>query len=175
MVTDETKLIDGVTCVVVIDTVSEDGAALEITGDWFAQDLAGNVWYCGEISRNYEIFEGDVPEEPELVDIEGSWKAGRDGAEAGILLPFAPVVGETIRQEIAYGEAEDVITVESLTETEATPGGACDGNCLMTSDYTPLEPGVSENKFYAPGIGMIAEVDPETGDRVELMEFTTAP
>ena len=45
----------------------------------------------------------------------------------------------------------------------------------MTSDYTPLEPDVSENKFYAPGIGMIAEVDPETGDRVELMEFTSAP
>ncbi len=175
VVTDETKLIDGVTCVVVIDTVSEDGAALEITGDWYAQDLAGNVWYCGEISRNYEIFAGDVPEEPELVDIDGSWKAGRDGAEPGILLPFAPVVGETMRQEIAYGEAEDVITVESLTETEAAHGGACIGNCLMTSDYTPLEPGVSENKFYAPGIGMIAEVDPATGDRVELMEFTNVP
>ena len=45
----------------------------------------------------------------------------------------------------------------------------------MTSDYTPLEPGVSENKFYAPGIRMIAEVDPVTGDRVELMEFTSVP
>jgi hypothetical protein len=100
--------------------------------------------------------------------------AQASAAEPGILLPFAPVVGETIRQEIAYGEAEDVITVESLTETEATPGGACNGDCLMTSDYTPLEPGVSENKFYASGIGMIAEVDPESGDRVELMEFTTA-
>jgi len=174
VVTDETKLIDGVTCVVVIDTVSEDGTALEITGDWYAQDLTGNVWYCGEISRNFEVIEGDDPDDPELVDIEGSWKAGRDGSEPGILLPFAPVVGETIRQEIAYGEAEDVITVESLTETEATPGGACNGDCLMTSDYTPLEPGVSENKFYASGIGMIAEVDPESGDRVELMEFTTA-
>ena len=175
VVTDETKLIDGITCVVVIDTVSENGAALEITGDWYAQDLAGNVWYCGEISRNYEVFGGDMPAVPELVDIEGSWKAGRDGAEPGILLPFAPIVGETIRQEIDYGEAEDAITVESLTETENTPGGSCAGDCLMTSDYTPLEPDVSENKFYAPGIGMIAEVDPETGERVELMEFTSAP
>ena len=175
LVTDETKLIDGITCVVVSDTVSEEGLALEITGDWYAQDLTGNVWYCGEISQNFEVFEGDVPETAELVDIDGSWKAGRDGSEAGILLPFAPVVGETIRQEVAYGEAEDVITVESLTETEATPGGACNGDCLMTSDYTPLEPDVSENKFYAPGIGMIAEVDPVTGDRVELMEFTSVP
>ncbi|MFQ5982926.1 MAG: hypothetical protein ACE5KS_06090 [Woeseiaceae bacterium] len=175
VVTDQTKLIEGITCVVVIDTVSEDGQALEITQDWYAQDLIGNVWYCGEISRNNEIFEGDDPETPELVDIDGSWKAGREGSEAGILLPFAPIVGETIRQEVAYGEAEDVIRVESLSATEATPGGACDGTCLMTTDFTPLEPDVAENKFFAPGLGMIAEVNPDTGDRVELTEFTSAP
>ena len=175
VITDQTKLIDGITCVVVIDTVSEDGVVVEITGDWYAQDLTGNVWYCGEISRNFEVFAGDVPEEPELVDIDGSWKAGRDGSEAGILLPFAPVVGETIRQELAYGEAEDVVRIESLDATETTPGGACDGDCLMTTDFTPLEPGVAENKFYAPGLGLIVEVDLETGDRVELVEFTSVP
>ena len=174
-VTDQTKLIDGITCVVAIDTASEDGVVVEITGDWYAQDVTGNVWYCGEISRNFEVFAGDVPEEPELVDIDGSWKAGRDGSEAGILLPFAPVVGETIRQEVAYGEAEDAITIESLSETEASPGGACVANCLMTTDFTPLEPDVAENKFYAPGLGLIVEVDLETGDRVELVEFTSVP
>ncbi len=174
-VTDQTKLIDGITCVVATDTASEDGVVVEITGDWYAQDVTGNVWYCGEISRNFEIFAGDVPEEPELVDIDGSWKAGRDGSEAGILLPFAPVVGETIRQEVAYGEAEDAITIESLSETEASPGGACVANCLMTTDFTPLEPDVAENKFYAPGVGLIVEVDLETGDRVELVEFTSVP
>jgi hypothetical protein len=167
-VTDQTKLIDGITCVVATDTASEDGVVVEITGDWYAQDLTGNVWYCGEISRNFEVFAGDVPEEPELVDIDGSWKAGRDGSEAGILLPFTPVVGETIRQEVAYGEAEDAITIESLRETEASLGGACVANCLMTRDFTPLEPDVAENKFYAPGLGLIVEVDLETGDRVEL-------
>jgi len=174
-VTDQTKLIDGITCVVATDTASENGVVVEITGDWYAQDLTGNVWYCGEISRNFEVFAGDVPEEPELVDIDGSWKAGRDGSEAGILLPFTPVVGETIRQEVAYGEAEDAITIESLSETEASPGGACVANCLMTRDFTPLEPDVAENKFYAPGLGLIVELDPETGDRVELVEFTSVP
>ena len=174
-VTDQTKLIDGITCVVVTDTASEDGVVVETTGDWYAQDVTGNVWYCGEISRNFEVFAGDVPEEPELVDIDGSWKAGRDGSEAGILLPFIPVVGETIRQEVAYGEAEDAITIESLSETEASIGGACVANCLMTRDFTPLEPDVAENKFYAPGLGLIVEVDLETGDRVELVEFISVP
>jgi hypothetical protein len=172
VVTAETKLIDGVTCVVVVDTASEDGETVEITRDWYAQDMDGNVWYCGEIARNFEVFEGDDPETPELVDIDGSWKAGRDGAEPGILLPFDPQVDEVIRQEVAYGEAEDIIRIDSVTATESAPGGECDGDCLMTTDYTPLEPDVEENKFYAPGIGLIVEVDVETGDRVELATFT---
>ena len=172
VVTSETKLIDGVTCVVVIDTASEEDVVVEITRDWYAQDLAGNVWYCGEIARNFEVFEGDDPETPELVDIDGSWKAGRDDSEPGILLPFSPQVGDVIRQEVSYGEAEDVIRIESLTETESSEAASCDGNCLMTADFTPLEPGVLENKFYAPGIGLIVEVNPEEGERVELVEFS---
>jgi hypothetical protein len=175
VVTDQTKLIDGITCVVVIDTVSEDGVPIEVTRDWYAQDQIGNVWYCGEIARNFEVFEGDEPAAAELVDIDGSWKAGRDGSEAGVLLPFAPIVGETIRQEVAYGEAEDVVRIDSLNATETAPGASCAGNCLMTTDFTPLEPDVAENKFYAPGIGLIVEVDPDAGDRVELVEFTPAP
>lgn len=173
-VTGETKLIDGVTCVVIVDTAMEDGAVVEITRDWYAQDVSGNVWYCGEIARNFELFDGDEPQEPELVDIDGSWKAGREGAEPGILLPSNPEVGEIIRQEVFFGEAEDVIEVLSVTATETSPGGSCAGDCLMTADTTPLEPDVEENKFYAPGIGLIVEIDVETGDRVELVEFTPA-
>jgi hypothetical protein len=171
-VTDETKLIDGITCIVVVDTAVEDGVVVEITRDWYAQDVSGNVWYCGEIARNFELFEDDEPPEPELVDIDGSWKSGREGAEAGISLPFSPEVGDIIRQEVFFGEAEDVIEILSITATETSPGGACAGDCLMTADTTPLEPDVEENKFYAPGIGLIVEIDVESGDRVELVEFT---
>jgi len=172
IVTAETKLIEGVTCVVVVDTAFEDGIPIEITRDWYAQDVDGNVWYCGEISRNFEVFEGDDPETPELVDIDGSWKSGRDGAEAGMLLPFDPQPGAVFRQEVSYGEAEDVIRIESITETEASNGGSCNGDCLLTTDYTPLDPEVEENKYYAPGTGLIVEIDLETGDRVELEEFS---
>jgi hypothetical protein len=167
----ETKLIDGITCVTVNDVVTEDGVVIEDTDDWYAQDTDGNVWYCGEIAQNYELFEGDDPDVPELVDIEGSWKHGRDGAKAGLLIPFAPEPGETIRQEVLYGEAEDVIEVLSVTATETAPGGACTGDCLQTRDFTPLEPDAEEQKFYAPGIGLIVEADSESGDRLELVEF----
>ena len=171
-VTGDTKLIDGVTCIVVIDTATEDDVVVEVTDDWYAQDVDGNVWYCGEISENFEEFEGDETAEPELVDIDGSWKSGRDGAEAGILLPFDPQPGDVFRQEFAQTDAEDVIEVLAVDATEAARGGACAGNCLMTRDFTPLEPEAEENKFYVPGIGLIVEVDLESGDRVELASFT---
>ncbi|MEZ5598950.1 MAG: hypothetical protein R3E84_21685 [Pseudomonadales bacterium] len=32
---------------------------LEDTNDWMAQDIWGNMWYCGEEVKDYEIFEGD--------------------------------------------------------------------------------------------------------------------
>lgn len=172
VVTSDTKLIDGVTCIVVIDTAMEDGVVVEITNDWYAQDVVGNVWYCGEIAENFEEFEGDDTVGPELVDIDGSWKAGRDRAEAGMLLPVDPLVGAVFRQEYAQTDAEDVIEIIALDATETSPGASCAGTCLMTRDFTPLEPGVEENKFYAPGIGLIVEVNPATNERVELTEFT---
>ncbi len=167
----ETKLIDGITCVTVNDLVTEDGDVIEDTDDWFAQDVDGNVWYCGEISKNYELFEGDLPEVPELVDLEGSWKHARDGAKAGLLLPFTPTPGDVIRQEVKFTDAEDLVEILSTSATESAPGGSCAGNCLQTADFTPLEPDALEHKFYAPGIGLIVEVKPDTGERLELMEF----
>ena len=171
-VTGDTKLIDGVTCIVVIDIVTEDETVIEITNDWYAQDVDGNVWYCGEIAENFEEFDGDNTDGPELVDIDGSWKAGRDRAEPGVLLPLAPQVGDVIRQEVLQSDAEDVIEILAIDASESSPGAACAGTCLMTADFTPLEPGGLEHKFYAPGIGMIVETKPDTGERVELITFT---
>ena len=172
VVTGDTKLIDGITCIVVVDTAMEDDVVVEITNDWYAQDVDGNVWYCGEIAENFEEFDGDNTDGPELVDIDGSWKAGRDNAEPGILLPLEPEVGAVFRQEFAQTDAEDVIEILAIDATETSPGASCSGTCLQTRDFTPLEPDALEHKFYAPGIGLIVEIDPATGDRVELAEFT---
>ena len=169
-VTDKIKLIEGVTCRVVLDVVEEDGVVIEITDDWFAQDLDGNVWYCGESARDFETFEGDDPEEPELVKIEGSFKAGRVGAKSGIIMLADPQVGDSYREEVALGEAEDFAQVTSITGTESVPAVSCDADCLVTDNFTPIEPGVIEVKYYAPGVGLILEMVPG-GPRVELVEF----
>lgn len=171
-VTDRTKLIDGVECRVVNDVVREDGAVIEDTLDWYAQDLDGNVWYCGEDVRDFETFEGDEPPIPELVSTDGSFKAGRDGDQPGILVPAQPRVGDVYRQEVSLGNAEDVAQVISVTGSAVVPAAMCQGNCLVTRDFTPLEPGIAERKFYAPGIGPILELTAQ-GERVELVEFVT--
>lgn len=164
-VMEDTKEILGVTCAVVRDVVEEDGEVIEDTFDWYAQDVDGNVWYFGEIARNFE--------DGELVDIEGSWEAGVDGAKIGILMPSQPQVGSVYRQEFALGDAEDMGEVISLTESESTPAASCDGDCLQTRDFTPLEPDGQENKYYAPGVGLILEVDTESGERAaELVQMT---
>ena len=163
-VTEDTKEILGVTCAVVRDVVEEDGEVIEDTNDWYAQDKAGNVWYFGEIARNFE--------DGELHDLDGSWTAGEESAKIGILVPANPTVGEVYRQEFALAEAEDMGEVLSLDGTESVPAAECSGDCLVTRDYTPIEPDAEENKYYAPGIGLILEVDTETGERVELVEMS---
>jgi len=156
----ESKQILGVNCTVVRDTVYLDGEIVEDTHDWFAQDAEGNVWYFGEIALNYE--------DGELADVDGSWKAGVDGAQPGIVMPAALAPGQTFRQEFYLGEAEDFGTILSLNSPASVPYGDF-ANCLQTMDGTPMEPEAVEHKYYAPGIGVVLEVDIESGERVELV------
>ncbi len=182
-VLDKTKLIEGVTCIVVNDRGDEDGELVEDTDDWFGQRTDGTVDYCGEISKNFETFDGDNPMVAELVDIDGSWKAGRDGAKPGTLFPGLPTVGMVYRQEWAPGDAEDAATVLStnygfgsdpeLDESvpQALAALLCPGNtCVVTGEFSPLSPGGFERKYYATGIGLFLEVHPESGEIVQLVD-----
>jgi hypothetical protein len=162
-VTDETREIQGIEARVVHDVVTEDGEVVEDTYDWYAQDEDGNVWYLGEDTTAYE--DGEEPNK------EGSWEAGVDGAQAGILLPGEPGVGQTYRQEYLAGEAEDAGEVLSLDEQVEVPFGQFDG-VLMTKDFTPLEPKLLEHKFYARGVGPVLALAISGGtDREELVEL----
>lgn len=168
-VTTEIRTIEGVPCVTVTDVVEGDGLSVEITEDWFAQDLDGNVYYCGELVQNFEEQEDGVAE---LVDLDGSFKVGREFAKPGILMPAMPSVGQVNRQEFAPGEAEDIAEIVAVDGSISTPAASCDGDCVVTNESNPLEPGAFETKYYAPGIGFLVEIDPETGDRLELTSIT---
>jgi len=173
-VTDRTKLVEGITCVVVTDVVRASDGTIEDTEDWYAQDIQGNVWYCGESSQQKEIFDGDNPPKPELVAIDGSWKAGREGAKAGIVMFANPPVHKTYRQELFWTEAEDVARILATDADESVNGGAfkCNHACVETRDYSALEPDANEHKYYAPGVGLMLEVDLVNGARNELVSYT---
>ena len=160
-VTYNTRVIDGVTCVEVHDVVYTDGAVTEDTLDWFAQDSASNVWYFGE--STVEFVDG-LP-----ASLEGSWMAGVDGAKPGIVMQGNPMLGQFYRQEFLLGTAEDLAEVTGLNETVDVPAGHFDG-CLKFRETTPLEPDAMEDKFYAPGVGQILDIDLESGEHLELVQ-----
>ncbi len=183
----ETKLIEGVTCVVQRDLVKVDGVDLEDTDDWFAQRKDGTVEYCGEEVKDFETFAGDAPMDPELVSIDGSFKVGRDGDRPGTLFLASPEVGVTYRQEWSPGNAEDAATVISTTYhygddaeldtyvPEALADHLCDHDCVVTFDFSPLDPEALEHKFYARDIGLFLEVDLDGGDINQLVECNVDP
>ncbi len=162
-VTGDTREILGVECTVVRDTVYLDGEMIEDTLDYFAADSAGNVWYFGE--NTVEIEDGLV------INTAGAWIAGEDGAKPGIVMPAPPVVGVTYRQEFALGNAEDAAKVLKIGGTVIVPAGTF-SNCVRTADFTPISPGSLEHKFYAPGVGLVKELNPRTGEAVVLVEVT---
>jgi hypothetical protein len=154
----------GIVARVVHDRVTQAGRLVEDTLDWYAQDGDGNVWYLGEDTKEYE--DGKVSSR------KGSWEAGVDGAQAGVIMPARPRVGMTYRQEYRAGEAEDRGRVLSLGERAQVPAGAFEG-VLMTRDWTPLEPATVEHKFYARGTGPVLALDISGGSgREELLRFT---
>ena len=165
LVTSETKEILGVTCTVVLDRVWVDGELAEETLDWYAQDKAGNIWYFGEDSKDYE---GGV-----VVSTEGSWEAGVDGAKPGIVMLADPHPGDSYRQEYYEGEAEDMGKVLRLNASASVPFGDF-AQCLVTKEWTTLEPGVVEQKYYAPGVGLVLvrELRGKTIN-IELVDITT--
>jgi hypothetical protein len=162
LVTHQTRKVMGITATVVRDTETRDGAVVEATDDWYAQDRDGNVWYLGEDTK--AVKNGQLSP-------AGSWEAGVDGALPGIIMKANPQVGDAYRQEFYRGHAEDMGKVVRIGASETVPFRSLD-RLLVTQDWTPLEPDVVEEKFYAKGIGLVLETTVRGGSgRNELISY----
>jgi len=162
IVTNDTKVILGVTTTVVHDQVYENGVLAEDTFDWYAQDKAGNVWYFGEDTK-------ELDENGNVISTEGTWEAGVNGAEPGIVMEANPKKGDKYQQEFAADVAEDMAQVIGFVDSFCVSYG-CFNNVLVTKEWTPLERGVVENKYYAKGVGFIYGVMVKGGDeQIELV------
>ncbi len=185
-VTDETREIAGIETIVVRDTVYEGlpdvdgnpvGDRIEDTDDYYAIANNCDIWYLGEVSQNFE--------EGYLDNLDGSFIAGVDGAQAGIIMLGNPNVGDVYRQEFALGDAEDAAEVLSLgtdiydEDGELVefdnPAFNCEGMCLLTEDFIANEPDGTEFKYFKVGVGFVAEQLPEGEVVLKLLKVEMLP
>jgi hypothetical protein len=163
-VTRQVKRIEGVPCAVVEDRLYLSGRLAERTTDWYTQDRQGNVWYFGEATA-------ELDRAGRVTSREGSWQAGRDGAEPGIFMPARPQVGRSFRQEYLKGHAADHFRILDLHARVRVPY-VTSSNALLTMEWTPLEPGVIDHKLYVRGIGTVEEQTVKGGDEhLRLVSF----
>jgi len=163
-VLDKTKVLAGITARVVHDQVTRKGQVLENTYDWYAQDSHGNLWYLGEDTAEYE--------NGKLKTKEGTWAAGVDGAEPGVVVPASPKQGMRYREEYYAGHAEDGAEVLSANSQVQVPFGRF-RNAVLTRNFSSIEPTVEEMKLYAKGVGPVMELLVSGGSgRTELLSYT---
>jgi hypothetical protein len=162
-VTGKMKTIRGARCTAVDDRLYTRGRLAERTTDWYAQDADGNVWYFGEETA-------ELDKAGHVTSREGTWQAGVDGAEQGIVMPAHPRVGQSYRQENLAGHAEDHFAVLSVDASVVGPYTASP-HALLTKEWTPLEPGVLDHKLYVRGVGLVKEETIKGGsERWELSD-----
>jgi hypothetical protein len=92
-----------------------------------------------------------------VTSTEGSWEAGVNGAQPGVVMETPITVGHAYRQEYSSGVAEDLFEIIGTGESVSVPYGDFT-DTVTTREWTPLEPCFSENKYYALGAGLVRVV-----------------
>ena len=138
----DTAEIAGLVATQVQTTTSIDGVE-ERSTRFYAQDDAGNVWWVGEDS-------GPV-----------RWRAGVEGAEAGLAMPRFPRLGDGWRSYAVDGLPEASARVEQqgtdMVQTRSLEGqeGADDA---------------STRNFYESGVGLVGVEDLDSGRQIDLVD-----
>jgi hypothetical protein len=162
-VTDQKKVILGISTTIVNDVATNGSTVLEKTFDYYAQDKQGNVWYLGEDTTHF-LPNGKA-------DTSGSFQAGVDSAQPGIIMGANPQIPDAYRQECYAGQAEDTAWVVGTTGSVRVPYGNV-RNVLTSLEATQIEPGAYDQKVYGPGIGIVSEQSltgtPETAQLVSV-------
>jgi hypothetical protein len=148
-VLNSTKKVGEIETRVVEERETEDGNLVEISRNYYAISKRSNsVFYFGE--------DVDIYRNGKVTGHGGAWLAGVNGAKFGLMMPGIVLMRSRYYQEIAPGEAMDRAEIVGLRETVRTAVGEF-RNCLKSEETTPLEPGIREYKYYAPGIGLVQD------------------
>ena len=150
-VTNQTKVLDGVTTRVVEEREWKDGKLAEVALNYFAFcEQTKDVYYFGE--------DVDFYENGKVVKHDGTWHAGVNGSRAGLMMPGAPKPKLKYFQELAPGVAMDRAEIVSVTETCKVPAGTFT-KCMKVKETSAIDRLASEFKYHAPGIGLVRDQD----------------
>jgi hypothetical protein len=148
-VLDKTKVVDGVKTRIVEERESINGELFEDSRNYFAIcEQTNSVFYFGE---NVDFYE-----DGKIVSHNGTWLAGKNGAEPGLQMPSTVLLGAKYMQEVAPGVALDRAQIISIDKEVDTPAGDFE-DVLKVKETTPLEPDNVEFKYYAAGVGLISD------------------
>jgi hypothetical protein len=143
---EESKTIAGYPVTVVESSGFEDGEQVDKTVAYYTQCGDGSVWFVGE--KVDEIEDGEVV-------ASDQWEAGQDGAQAGLLMPADPKVGQTFEPERVPGVSEARAKVVAVGVAVTTNAGRFT-DCIKTEDFSPLDK-VTEFKWHCPRVGSVRE------------------
>jgi hypothetical protein len=150
-VLNETREVNGTETRVVEERETENGELVEISRNFFAIcDETNSVFYFGEEVDDYE--------NGQIVGHEGAWLAGEGDNKAGMFMPGTFLLGARYYQEIAPNIAEDRAEITEIDGELVVPAGSFD-DVLVVVESNPLEPGVEELNYYAPGVGVLQDED----------------
>lgn len=134
---------------VVEERESKDGELVEVSRNFYARCVeTSDIYYFGE--------EVDFYESGAIIGHGGSWRAGANGAQPGIIMPGTFLLGARYYQEVAPGVAEDRAEHTAMGVSLDAPAGALSG-CVSTEETTALEPGARGHKTYCPRLGLVQD------------------
>lgn len=135
-----------------------DGRIEEIAIDYYAQADDGAVWYLGEDVTDYV--------DGEVVSTDGTWRVGRAGAPAAMIMPGNPQVGDVFRPENIPGFVFEEVEVIRVDATFDGPHGPVSGAIVVSELH---QDGTYSDKLFAPGYGEF-----RTGHLTELEALALA-
>jgi hypothetical protein len=147
IITDLTKVIDGVRTVVMWERDFKAGEPIETEIAFVAQDNDGNVWRFGEYPEEWE---------GKKFIRAPAWVHGREDARAGISMEAKPRLG-TPSYSQGWGPAvnwTDRGVVDQMGLKTCVRTG-CYENVLVIAETSAEEPDAAQLKYYARGVGNI--------------------
>ena len=143
--TNETKVVMGVTCSVVHDVESRDGRVVEDTTTGTAQDKDGTVWYFGEATKAIQT-DGST-------SMSGSWEAGVNGGAARHHHVGQSEAGRTVSAGVCEGSRRGYGAGDRASGESVSVKAGSYHDCVKTKDWSAIERG-NEFKWYAARRGI---------------------